>query len=893
MARKRAMLDHGPELDFSRFFTDRESESHAFAAALLAHQIRLDDVVGTEDSSQGRNLLVFHGHGGMGKSALSHRLQKWGEGELDPEAGWGPAPVTSVAAFARIDLHESQGFIDGAELLAQLRIQIGGLKATWPLFDLAFAAYWASTKPGEPLPGADDESGARFRRATEGVVGAVMEDRVFHAEGGMGLAEFESPALFSTLAAPLFRNLAEFVSKRLASALKVAAPAGYDDLFLECANKPSKEDPHPYLLTKLADLLAFEIDVIDGKVPLVVVFIDTFERLDADSRRVGEHLLNGVVWEMDNVLFVVTGRNRLTWWELSGAALSHRGPNVWPLLIDGVTGEPRQHRLEYLSEQDRRALIGLANSHLELGLSEDLIDAVADASGGLPEYIRLAAYSALACKRSGVRVSKEAVTGSLPSLVARLLDDLQSEEAKKATRAAAMFLRPTVALIAAAAGVDEGDAIIAVSGALFEVTDAGAGEFRMHDEVRAAIREAPEGRGGRTEADWRTSGSRALEHLRIQYLSARDRYLGAAHRTDTSASSVAAVELLEVTGTAIGLVCDADAVAIGSFSAGYPDWLTEAIVKGPSVSGLQQFLPASARFERGQALLDFVQAKSSELPIGERVALLAELRKNSPSMAWIAGRHLAYTHLSVSQWDDAISVFDGMLLERPDSEFVVYQRTLALLWARRFGQVRDAFSGLTELRILALRSRISFAHGKPREYLDWSQGLVRSGARSGSIKDGLENEGRAVRWAPLLGRNPERSNLVDLKVRAEAVGHDAALRDALLSQALRAGRVSASDERRLSALDHARNAEMVGYRTRSLHAAMAFAQDDLKGLARLREEIIATDRPRGFDWTPVEFLFEAIGMPLGEQRGLEWESPRERVAHRWAKIWHTWRERLI
>lgn len=59
--------------------------------------------------------------GGIGRSALSGRLEAWVTGRLPIDTDWGFAPPTKVAATARIDLHASEGRVDVSATLLELR----------------------------------------------------------------------------------------------------------------------------------------------------------------------------------------------------------------------------------------------------------------------------------------------------------------------------------------------------------------------------------------------------------------------------------------------------------------------------------------------------------------------------------------------------------------------------------------------------------------------------------------------------------------------------------------------------------------------------------------------------------------------------------------------------
>src|ERR1700759_1471092 len=84
-------------------FADRETESDAFSQALVNFRQLLD--TDADPGATRRNILTFHGVGGIGKTTLSRRLQSWVTGGLEKTDLWGAPPRTAIATTARIDLH--------------------------------------------------------------------------------------------------------------------------------------------------------------------------------------------------------------------------------------------------------------------------------------------------------------------------------------------------------------------------------------------------------------------------------------------------------------------------------------------------------------------------------------------------------------------------------------------------------------------------------------------------------------------------------------------------------------------------------------------------------------------------------------------------------------------
>ncbi|MFJ4233762.1 hypothetical protein [Cellulosimicrobium cellulans] len=859
-------------------FTNRVAESVAFAEALTAHRRRLDDEVGEEEPTQGRNLLVFHGHGGLGKSELSRRLEAWACGTIKAGDGWATTPSTAVDCTARIDLHRTRGNVDGAELLAQLRIRLGELKESWPIFDVAFAGYWAATHPGEALPViVDDDASRAFRAGSIELLGALAEDL------GAG-------ALVATLGVGVVKRLVSGVSSFFGRRLQVQTPDDFDELLLRLTSEPTPDSPRPELLGELASLLTYELDHWEGPVPMVVVFIDTFERLDLDARREGAALLNRVAWCMDNVLFVVTGRNRLDWWETTGTPLARRGPSIWPLLTPGAQEEPRQHALEYLSDHDRRILLGRIRAHFDLPMTDDVLDSVAETSGGLPEHIRLAQEAMITLHANGLPITVSSVPKTFDDLVLRLLEDIPSEGERRAVFAATLFPECDPLLIRHAAGVDEAVALRALTRPLFTPTD-GVGEAHaIHDKVRAAIRHVgPLVEGGWSESDWREAGTRALAHLRERYGSAV-RELQERMSTVAAGSFGDARAVLRLTGLAISVLCDVEADVEPASSTAYADWVSEAMVKGPSTSGLRPFIPSASRTIYGSELIDFVLAKSTWLPGEARLALLRRLAESSPRLGWLARRHLGYTLRNQSRWDEALDVFGEMLEVKPHDVLTARQWVATFNHARRYTEERRALERLGDPFREGAVARLARSHGKAAAWVQWTGRRAEEQVHKGLIKDALETEGAHLRWYALAVGPVHVSMRAGLRVRAEESGHDIAMRDSWVVDLLSTGEIDPARNEAMRRTDVARNDGEMGFRTAWVRAAAAYHDDDVDALTSLHADMLARRRSRGDFWVPVEHLLDHLGLPVNDPS--LWLEPRQEVVDRWARVWSDWRSRL-
>lgn len=194
---------------------------------------------------------------------------------------WGSRPITRVAASCRVDLHRSQGRIDMNEALVSIRRAFGKVRKRWPAFDVAFAAYWKAVRPGEDLP-----------VNPSGPAGDVLTDTV-----GDFISEF-SPVPGSGLATKGAFQVIRQAREKRAKSEAFKKYDGFEDLYASCSELATPDDPHPELLAEIASLLNTDLcnwDEGDGPAPLFVIFVDTFERLTMEQRRVDERTLNDLM----------------------------------------------------------------------------------------------------------------------------------------------------------------------------------------------------------------------------------------------------------------------------------------------------------------------------------------------------------------------------------------------------------------------------------------------------------------------------------------------------------------------------------------------------------------------------------------------------------------------
>lgn len=481
-------------------FTDRESQAEAFVNSLDALRASLEEAGELlPEEVPRRNVLVFHGIGGMGKSALSQRLERWVLGTLPSDDHWGRRPILDDVRTVRLDLKSTSGAFSVGELLLDIRDAIGGARLPLAPFDLAFTVYWDAAMGGRPLPVSN--RGGHFDGAAQATVETVLEDiGLTMGVAGLGVRSV--------------MRIAEAVRRRarlrgsLATCPELAA--FLDDL-------PTNHSPDDAV--QLAWLLGWAFDHGDPSArPTVVVFVDTHEELIYDPARRSEALLNQLVFLLPHVLWVVTGRDSVDWTEPSvRALLRYSSPNSWPGLELGAAADPRQHLVGNLSDADCKQVLRRAQAD-GLPISDELVRAIADASEGWPLYLDLAIQVASDAAAQGRTVELSDIKVSLEGLVARVLADVPSDE-QRALHAACLTPRFDIDVTASVADVDRAVVERAAQRALVTRDGHPTFPFVLHEAVRSAIRSAHR---LWNDDDWIEAAERCSEALSLAHESQDD-----------------------------------------------------------------------------------------------------------------------------------------------------------------------------------------------------------------------------------------------------------------------------------------------------------------------------------------------------------------------------------
>jgi hypothetical protein len=489
----------GSAVAAQQVFTNRSDEVTAFARSLEELHRILDeaDVSPVLDRAQGRrNVLTFYGVGGIGKTTLSYELERQLLAQADADKR---RDVISV----RVDVSED-GASDIERFVLRLRAGLGRLGNRWPAFDLALASYWARAHPGEALQEFLDTVPA-MRRVSRNIglseqIAANVEQLAPDGVGGLtGLAQRAAVGTYRAI-----RNRVR--EGRLLSDC---------DLFSELIEAEADYDT----LSFFPYLLAWDLERWPRKDrrPTVSVFLDTFEVLATRADRAAERFLQRCVYLMPNVLFVITGRNRIDWADSAASGeLDFHGPECWPHLhFSNDSTEPRQHLVGYLSDSD-------ADNYLQEALTEDgapamhatVRDRIISGGRGLPLYLDLSVSHFVELLARGRRPSVDDFGGSFTAVATRSLRDLPREE-RDLVRTAALVDRVDAALLRAGQpSLSDGFVARFLRRTFLTHDDAYERPYALHVALGKAIGEADAGMpDGWSDLDRREVAGRLLRHL--------------------------------------------------------------------------------------------------------------------------------------------------------------------------------------------------------------------------------------------------------------------------------------------------------------------------------------------------------------------------------------------
>ncbi|WP_305783963.1 hypothetical protein [Symbioplanes lichenis] len=502
---------NAPDLQAVRTFVDRMPEQRAFDAAVLGHRSRwqaqgtdVQDVVAPRD-----NVLVYYGVGGVGKTSLVQELEARHGAAPSPGAGeWPPLDRSFRRSMTvRIDLASEIG-VDLERVLLSIRLAVAGLGRPMQAFDIAFSRYWEQVHPNESIAEFLRRD-SQLSRAADAVrlsdqITEGMKD-VVQALGGVStmvsVGTKVARILTDGVRGVVARRHAVQGCRRLAPML--SANADLENLSY-----------YPHLLAWDLAECARRADDFH-----VAVFLDTFEDVSHDGRRRLEQLMNRLIWLLPNVLFVVSGRNRVEWADENAAGRFWRGgPAAWPGLAGGRSLEPGQHQVGHLSARDSGRFLRrrLRRDGVPI-IPGKIRERIAHDSDGYPLYLDLAVTRYLQLSATGGQPTTDDFSGGFPALVTRLLRDLDPVE-RLLARVTALLDSFDVPLIAAIAGLPSEAVATRLALRAFVEQDNGAPfPYAMHRLLRREIRRSDSGPDAFTEADWARYARRAFEEFGARF----------------------------------------------------------------------------------------------------------------------------------------------------------------------------------------------------------------------------------------------------------------------------------------------------------------------------------------------------------------------------------------
>lgn len=833
------------------YFVDRLSEAEALREALSEHRRRIDN--DEIDTVEYRNVLMFYGGGGTGKTAISTRLALWLASSTADTAHWGSPPVQAVAAVCRWELNDSQGGLDPWELLLGLRRAFGEVRREWPAFDIAFTLFTQSVHRSDDVPLSRPKAESPGLLVSDVVAGAISDVATLADVAGGGLA---APGV-SLIVSVLSKRRQSQRTRRL-----LQEWGGLGELLRDCQAFSGSHEEMLELTHRIGYQLSLAVDRLPPRErPIVVVFVDHFERLQ-HSGAGGEAIIQALVLALPFVLFVVTGRESLTWADPARTDLPRPGPRTWPGLVlsDPPAAEPRQHLVDNLGAADAVRLLRTRMAHVGAQAAPGVIEALAERTGGWP--LHLDSIVTLASQHSGEReLTLQDLGGPLPAVVNRLFQGLDAEE-KEVFQAACLLPFFDARLAAEAARTSVGSAMRFIGRSIVAENPGSPYPYRIHDDIRRIVRiTGSESKGGWSEED-------RSQHAKLAIAEAQRRFEVALEEQQDQAA-------IHALALALTLAAENDA---------FNPWLLEGLRRSPSLRGLAALvpLPAPSRMSHDLAqTLAFVQA--SGLPISEaKLNAVTAVENAGGAVFETAALWRAYTLRSLGRWDEAIQQFEsllaGSLQRRPTFE---NQLVVTFRFARRFREAMDHIHILNAKQQRHMEAYLRWRHG----YVEGVPEIIaeRSNTEGSSRRFAVELAGS---WLVALNQ-AGRATIEDVE-RVERlgaqVGHLSATANAI---GVRAMLHLFDDE----VVTHCLEDMATVNQQKGTTGSLATQVQVLRGWALSREDLIdrahqdCLERPyRDSGWIGVECLLDHLGRAIPATPGTTFLEPYDTVRDRWVQV---------
>lgn len=838
-------------------FADRVPQSVAMAAALEFHANRSSGNLTAIPNR--RNVLMFFGIGGIGKTTLSDRLEAWIKDELEDPGEWGEPPDIDRIVTGRWELNNSHGNLSAARLLIDLRDTMGKSQRNWPAFDVAFSSYFSSIRPGEPLP----ELAGNTAPVESGVV-TLAQNVVQDLKDFSSDLELDYSNLVSEAGGGLLRSAIKVlrVAARRHQAFKHAPQL--DRLLDRCSREPSPENQMPHLVPHIMSMLTLDMNALPvSKRPVPVIFIDHFEKVQTPGRRLGEELLNACIHALPGVLFVITGRNRMDWDSDSRLSLPKAGAAAWPGLVKGAAEDPRQHLVGSLSEEDTRSVVTQRAEIEGIALAPAVVEAIVTATRGWPIHIDAVATYIRNVAADGRRVRVDDVRGDLTTIMELLVEDLPDDETK-ALQAACLLPFFDTALAAAVGNVDEGAVIRFTGRAIIIKTSARMYPFRVHDAVRDAVKSAgPHASGGWSERDWASAARRGLAEAHSRYDA------GKALHDDAA--------MIRALGLALRICQDYSL---------WDEWLTEAVPHTPSFAGMEDVMPS--RGTQGltrevEDTLEYVAAHemgSTE----ESLEVFKRLESGGGCMARSASLWIAYRLRSLGRFAEASEQIAALMDTQPDrKDLLRRQSAITLAMGRRFQDGMAAADQLNPEPRGSTRDYIRQFHGDFSGFMESTSQRLADVTAKRTRRYHLELESRLVRARALCGTGNE-SETRQFYDYVTAVGFRVGRKHALTAL----GYFCITDRSKIASIaEELQSVQTVAgpleAQEAELLALHALALND----TALGEEVASrfSENPRPSPlWIRAEILLEELGIRVATVE-TQWTEPYDVVRARWLKLY--------
>lgn len=500
---------NAPDVTADRIFINRDRERLTFDEAVRVHY---DYIASPTFDSQDvltprRNVQVFYGTGGVGKTSLSRALERRHGGKAggDPPDWPKMERAFKTSIEARIDL-ASEGGLDLERTLLLIRAAVANLGKPMHAFDLALSRYWEQAHPDRAL--------ADFLRA-DGLLSRLSDAIKLPSQIERGLAEIGSAmGSSSTLVSTATQLVKTLVGGQSDQRSKRHAIEGCRRLLplLQAEQDVESLSYYPHLLAwDLAELARRFRGGFH-----VVVFMDTIEDVARGTHRNFERLIQRLVWLMPNVLFVISGRNRLDWADAGDGGRNNLGS--WPGLADDASPEAAQHLVGRLSQPDCAKFLALRlRSHDEPFIPEDIRTRIAQESQGYPLYLDLAVTRFMQIVGSGAIPAPTDFEGGFPGLISRVLRDLDADE-RRLVRILSLMDSFDIELAVKIADLPtESVATRLAQRTYVDIDDRAPLPYSIHRLIRTEIQLARDDPDAFSAADWARYAHRAFDYLGERY----------------------------------------------------------------------------------------------------------------------------------------------------------------------------------------------------------------------------------------------------------------------------------------------------------------------------------------------------------------------------------------